>query len=214
MDLWSNVLVEPPFRNDPPLKINVSAKTMGLIAGIFGGLLALLGLVAIPATLAVNDLCTGFGGLYANTCGSHVAFGGLVGLLIGVVSSIATAIGGVWLYGGKERGRALIIYGLVIGAVGGLIASVSSYGGTFIFNLIITAVVYYFIVIARGPNDVPFPSAAPMAPPFPPTGQPPMPPQGYAPPMAPPGPPMAPPPPPMAPPPPPVAPPPPGMPPA
>ena len=175
MDLWNNVIVNPPFRNDPPLKINVTARVMGIIALVLGILGALFLLALLPVVVFVshvaNDLCT----IY-NDCAPTSYPLATVGVLVGIVGVIAQIVGGIWMMNGQVKGRALLVYALIIGVVGNLFVTINYGGGTSIFGIIVDLVVYYFLVIARFPGEAPLVSTPMGQPPMgqPPMGQPPM----------------------------------------
>jgi len=71
-----DTLVNPPFANDPPVKVNLDAKVVGLVVAILAGLGALFGLLAL---LAVLGLGAAFAGVF------FLAF---IGLLVGVVGDV------------------------------------------------------------------------------------------------------------------------------
>jgi hypothetical protein len=163
-----DTLLHPPFENDPPVKLNISAKIIGLIAAILAGLGLLGYLFAIPAILALNALATGLGvvhpGIFA------VA---LVGLLIGVIADVLELIGGYRMYQENPEGKKLLIYGIVLGAIGTIVYGIG-YGGFFgvIIGLVIDFIIYYIVVISRFPGEAPL--VAGSAPPPPPPPPPPV----------------------------------------
>jgi hypothetical protein len=201
MDLWDNTLVKPPFAANPPYKINVPAKTYGLVIGILAAIGTLFGLLGLLATFTVNNLCSAF-----VACESHSALWlASVGALLSLAGAILATVGGFQMYGLQPRGRALIIYGMVLGLAGDILYLIGwgfgFYFGSFIIRVIIYAIVYYFLVISRFPNEAPLvASGAPQGygqPPYggPPQQPPPQPPygppqQGGPPPQGPPGPPV------------------------
>lgn len=196
MDLWNNVIVNPPFRNDPPVKVNVTARTMGIIALVFGILGGLALLLLLPAVVfvstAANDLCH----LY-NDCVTNSYPLATFGIVVGIVGVVAQIVGGIWMMNGQVKGRALLVYALILGVLGNLLVTVNYGGGTSFFGIVLDLVIYYFLVIARFPGEAPLatttgtppsygsppPSAPPSAPPSTPPSTPPAPP---APPAAPP----------------------------
>ena len=108
MSSQKNALLNPPFANDPPVKLNVNAKTLGLVLtvlGVIGILLQLLGLIAI------FGLCSGyaFGG-----CGLPIIW--LLGDLVG----FAGIIGWIYrrmtnrFYGSLSRLRKQSVYSYVL----------------------------------------------------------------------------------------------------
>lgn len=173
----ANMLTDPAFAANPPVKLNVPAKTLGLviailavIGAVFGGLIG--GLFSLFALAA-----GGFGGIW------------LIGILVGLVADIMAAIGGFQMYGGNRAGKNLVIYalalafaGAVVTAIGNLIAysGVLGYGAGgaifgVIFGIIIYGIVYYLVVISRFPGDAPL---APMSGGYGGYGSPPQPPPG------------------------------------
>ena len=120
----ANILTDPPFAADPPIKLNVPAKTLGLIIGILAIIGIIIDLIALPVVFALNNtvgtLCSEVGGL---NCGSTGIFGlALIGVLIGLVGSILYAFGGFRMYQLNRSGKDLVIYGLVVNLVGGIFA--------------------------------------------------------------------------------------------
>jgi hypothetical protein len=160
----ANILTDPPFAADPPIKLNVPAKTLGLIIGILAIIGIIIDLIALPVVFALNNtvgtLCSEVGGL---NCGSTGIFGlALIGVLIGLVGSILYAFGGFRMYQLNRSGKDLVIYGLVVNLVGGIFAIIGYGGiGSFIFSLIIAVVVYYLVIISRWPGDAPLVAAGP-----------------------------------------------------
>jgi hypothetical protein len=180
-DLWNNQLVSPAFASDPPLKVNVPAKTYGLVLAILaviGAVFALIGtIVAFTFSGAVSNLsdaayqaclsertidpsltCTAPGAL-----GGGLAIAGL-GELVALVALIVGAWGGFQMYQGNHRGRALMAYGLALAGVGQLIYLLLwSLGGgfgagvlvVFIVWLAVYGALYYFTVISRFPDERP-----------------------------------------------------------
>jgi MFS family permease len=154
----ANVLTDPPFVADPPVKLNVNARILGLVIGILAVIGALLSLFA--------------GGLF-----SIFAFAGgfapiwFLGVLIALVAEIMAAIGGFRMYNLDRGGKILVIYGLALalaGAVLNLVGQLVAYSGLFaigysaagaVVGLIIDAIIYfciyYLVVISRFPGEQP-----------------------------------------------------------
>jgi hypothetical protein len=206
-DLWNNQLVNPPFASNPPLKVNVPAKTFGLVMAIIAAVFAVFTLIVMIGAFTVSsalsnadqianaacnaDRAQGFNvncSIYS-TSGSAIAG---IGVLISFVALCLGAWGGFQMYQGIRRGKALMVYGLVLAALGWLIYAILWGFGAglayFIVDLIIYAVIYYFVVISRFPDEAPLVAAtAPAG--YPPYGPPPNyppPPQGPYPPQGPP----------------------------
>jgi hypothetical protein len=165
-----SALTDPPFAANPPVKINVNAKTLGLVLlvlGAIGILLSALGLITI----------FGFCGTYAYLGGCGLPIIWLLGELVGLAGLVIGTIGAYRMYQGNAQGKEWVIYGLVLGFVGaiiGLIGNLSAYSGVLgygaggaIFGLIIDAIiyfiVYYVVIVSRFPGQVPLapPGATP-----------------------------------------------------
>ena len=60
-----DTLVNPPFANDPPVKVNFDAKVVGLVVAILAGLGALLSLLALLGLLGASAVAgSGFAGIF------------------------------------------------------------------------------------------------------------------------------------------------------
>jgi hypothetical protein len=212
-DLWNNALVDPPFASNPPLKVNVPAKTYGLVVGILAAIGAILSLFVMIGAFTVSSALSSFDAAANAACNADKAAGfnvnctiysaggsaiAGIGALIVLAAMCVGAWGGFQMYQGIHRGRALMVYGLVGAAFGWLIYAILWGFGVgityFIVDLIIYAVIYYFLVISKFPDEVPLVAAAapagypPYGPPpnypqppqgpYPPQGQGPYPPQG------------------------------------
>jgi hypothetical protein len=175
-DLWDNALVNPPFASNPPLKVNVPAKTYGLVLAILavlgavGSVIAMIG--AFTVTTALGSECNSLNQLGINSNCNAVAGGTAiagVGELVVLVGMIIGAWGGFQMYQGNHRGRALLAYALALGVVGNLVYlllwGVGLYIAFFIVYLVIYALVYYFLVISRFPDEPPVVARAAMGPP-------------------------------------------------
>ncbi|MBV8195253.1 MAG: hypothetical protein JOY80_06965 [Candidatus Dormibacteraeota bacterium] len=156
----ANALTEPPFAANPPVKVNVNAKTLGLvlmILGIIGLVFELIGLFAI----------FGFCGIYGSICGFPIIW--LLGDVLGLAGLAIGTIGGYRMYQLNRQGKDWVIYGLILGLAGalvGLVGNVIAYSGLlvgvgagaivgFIIDLIIYFIVYYLVVISRFPGEAP-----------------------------------------------------------
>ena len=157
----ANILTDPPFAADPPIKLNVPAKTVGLVAAILGiiGLVVfgLFGLIAAFALSTVASVC----GL--TTCvGTGIFFLAIIGVLALAVGALLYTIGGFQMYNLNRSGKNLVIYGLAVGVIGGLLELIGGLGaGSFIFDLIWFAVGWYLVVISRWPGDAPLVATTP-----------------------------------------------------
>jgi hypothetical protein len=134
-------LLNPSFMKDPPVKLDIPAKTLGLICAILAGISTFFGVIGVLGVSAFTA-AVGAGPLF------------LVGTVINVIGSGLLAWGGYKMYQGDRDGKRLAIYGLVASAIGSLIVAVGSGGlGGWIVNLAILFVIYYLIVISRFEGD-------------------------------------------------------------
>jgi len=137
-----DTLVNPPFAKNPPVKLNLDTKVVGLVVAILGGLgalfvfLALLGLLGFGATLSA------FAGIF---------FLALIGVILNLVADVMAAIGGWQMYQGNESGKRLAIYGLAIAFVAEIIQMIGFSSSSAIVPLILLALVYYAIVVSHYP---------------------------------------------------------------
>lgn len=159
MDLWDNALVRPPFAANPPLKVNVNAKIYGLVIGILAALGALFGLFSLFATFSVSSSLDSFCATYGG-CATHSAVWlATIGALVSLIGSLLAAFGGFQMYQLQLRGRAMIVYGMLLGILGSILYLIGwgfgFYIGSVIVTIIIYAVIYYFLVISRFPNEAP-----------------------------------------------------------
>lgn len=130
-------LLDPPFAKDPPVKLDIPAKTLGLVYAILGGIGALFGVLGL---LGISALSAAIGG------GALL----VVGTLIGLVGTALAAWGGYRMYQNDHDGKRLAIYGLVLNAFGALVSALS-YGGLggWIINAAFIFVLYYLVIISR-----------------------------------------------------------------
>jgi hypothetical protein len=130
-------LLNPSFMKDPPVKLDIPAKTLGLVCAILAGISTVFGLIALLGVSALTAVA-----------GTGPTF--LVGNVINVIGSALMAWGGYKMYQGDRDGKRLVIYGLVASAIGSLIASMGSGGlAGWIVNAAILFVIYYLVVISR-----------------------------------------------------------------
>ncbi len=140
-------LLAPPFAADPPVKLNVPAKTLGLILAILGAIGALFGILGVFALLGVSALAAAYGGIFLLA---------VIGAIIGEIGTVIGAWGGYQMYQEKREGKKLAIYGILISVVGSLIGAIGSGGlAGWIFSALISFVIYYLIVISRFAGDPP-----------------------------------------------------------
>jgi len=138
-----DTLVNPPFANDPPVKVNLDAKVVGLVVAILAGLGALLSLLALLGLLVA---ATAFAGIF---------FFALIGVLVNLVADVMAAIGGWQMYQGNESGKRLAIYGLALAFAAQLVQMIGFGSAGGILGLILLAIVYYAIVVSRYPSQAP-----------------------------------------------------------
>ena len=134
-------LLNPSFMKDPPVKLDIPAKTLGLVCAILAGISTFFGVIAVLGVSALTAVA-GTGPLF------------LVGNVINVIGSGLVAWGGYKMYQGDRDGKRLAIYGLVASAFGSLIAALGSGGlAGWIVNVAILFAIYYLIVISRFEGD-------------------------------------------------------------
>jgi hypothetical protein len=136
-----DTLVNPPFANDPPVKLNLDAKMVGLVVAILGGLGAFFVFLALLSLL-------GFG---AALSAAGIFFLALIGVILNLVADVMAALGGWQMYQGNESGKRLAIYGLAIAFVAEIIQMIGFSSSSAIVPLILLALVYYAIVVSRYP---------------------------------------------------------------
>lgn len=136
-----DTLVNPPFAKNPPVKLNLDAKVVGLVVAVLGGLGALFVLLALLSLL-------GFG---AALSAAGIFFFALIGVILNLVADVMAAIGGWQMYQGSESGKRLAIYGLAIAFVAEIIQMIGFSSSSAIVPLILLALVYYAIVVSRYP---------------------------------------------------------------
>ena len=151
MEFWDNALVNPPLARKPT-KMKVNASIYGLVIAILTGVGLLLSLLSLFALSSVCNLNA------VSVCGFPVL--SLVGEFTVVAGMILCVVGGLRLYKFQARGRAIIVYGFLLGVVGGIIYSLGyptlPGGGATPFGIVISialyAVLYYYLMIARFPE--------------------------------------------------------------
>lgn len=145
MDLRLDTLLNPPFAQDPPVKLNISAKTLGGVYAIVGGIAAVFGLVGLLGLL-------GLGSYFAYAGIGGLIFLVVIGSVISLIGTILAAWGGYRMYQEDRDGKRLVIFGLALSAVGGLVTALGSFGGglaNWIVSLAITFIFYYLVIISR-----------------------------------------------------------------
>lgn len=158
----ANALTDPPFADDPPLKLSVDAKVLGLVIGILSLVATLAWLLVSVTGLwvvgSVNAFCSSFEPTGAE-CGTNsgIFVLGLIGFLLVVAGYLLSAIGGFRMFAMVHQGKRQVIYGLLLGVVGGILA-VIGYGGflsVLIFDVLLAFVIYYLVIVSRFPNEDP-----------------------------------------------------------
>ena len=145
MDAYVDQLLNPSFAKDPPVKLNISAKTLGLVYAILGGIGALFGLFGILALLGLSAVAAVVGV-------GTVWFLVLVGSVVSEVGTVLAAWGGYRMYQGDRTAKRPVVLGLAISLVGSLITALGSLGSGlpgFIVGAAITFVLYYLVIISR-----------------------------------------------------------------
>src|ERR1700681_496100 len=97
----ANMLTDPPFAADPPIKLNVPAKTLGLVIGILAIIGIILDLIALPVVFALNNVCT----LSGINCTTGIFGLAIISVLIGLVGSVLYAFGGFKMYQLDRSGK-------------------------------------------------------------------------------------------------------------
>lgn len=152
-------LLDPPFAKDPPVKLDIPAKTLGLVLAILGAIgtiFGVLGLIGVGAFAAAVG-----GGLL------------VIGTLIGLIGTAMEAWGGYQMYQEDRGGKRLVIYGLIVNVVGGLLTALVGAGiGSWIINALLAFGIYYLVIISRFPNEPKLVAAPSSRPPERPQGPP------------------------------------------
>ena len=141
-----DTLVNPPFANDPPIKVNFDAKVVGLVVAILAGIGSLFSLLALLGLLGVAAALSTFGGIYVLA---------LIGVALSLVGDVMATIGGWQMYQANESGKRLAIYGLALSFVAEVIQIIGFSAGSGLVALILLAVLYYAIVVSRYPGQAP-----------------------------------------------------------
>jgi len=132
-----DMLLNPSFAKDPPVKLDIPAKTLGLVCAILAGVSTFFGVIGLLGVSALTAVA-----------GTPALF--FVGTLINVIGSALVAWGGYKMYQGDRDGKRLVIYGLVASAVGSLIAALGNLGlAGWIVNAAILFAIYYLVIISR-----------------------------------------------------------------
>ena len=141
-----DTLVNPPFANDPPVKVNLDAKVVGLVVAILAAIGGLFSLFALLGLLGLGAVAATVGGVF---------FLAIIGVLLTLVADVMTVIGGWRMYQGNESGKRLAIYGLALSFVAEILLAIGLSGGSAILQLILLAILYYAVVVSRYPGKAP-----------------------------------------------------------
>lgn len=139
-----DTLVNPPFANDPPVKVNLDAKVVGLVVAILAAIGVLFGLLAVIGLLGVGAAVAAFAGIF---------FLAIIGVIVNLVADVMILMGGWRMYQGNEAGKRLVIYGLAISFVAEVILLIGYSAGSAILQLLVLAVLYYAVVVSRYPGQ-------------------------------------------------------------
>ncbi|HVH65146.1 MAG TPA: hypothetical protein VM674_03855 [Candidatus Acidoferrum sp.] len=141
-----NSLVEPAFidRRNPPVK--VSAAAMGWIVAVLSVLL-LVGLAATGISSVRSTQAPGH-------AGNFVLAG--FGLVLVAIIQIVILGGAVGMIRGSQRGRRMVIASLLLSVVFSLVYNLGLANfGQFVLQFVIRAILYYFTVVSRFPDEAP-----------------------------------------------------------
>ena len=157
-----NGLTNPRFADDPPIKLRVDAKVLGLVIGILS-IVATVAWILVSVTGlwvvgTINAYCSAFA-QPGTSCGttSGIFALGLIGFLLVVAGYLLAAFGGFRMFAMVHTAKRLAIYGSALAIAGGVIAAIG-YGGfvsVLILDVVLGLLVYYLIVISRFPDEDP-----------------------------------------------------------
>lgn len=129
-------LLDPGFAKDPPVKLDIPAKTLGLVLAILGAIGTVFGVLGVMGVTA-----------FAAAVGGGLL---VVGTLVSLVGTALGAWGGYQMYQEDRRGKRFVVYGLILSVVGGLLAALATGGlGSWIVNAVLAFVIYYLVIISR-----------------------------------------------------------------
>ena len=159
MEFNKETLLDPPFAKDPPVKLNINAKTLGMVLAILSAIVLLLAIIALPVLFAASAVGAAVG---VNV--PQIFFLAVIGSLIGLVGTALVAWGGYRMYQENRSGKPLVIYGLVLHVVADLVSSLGALSAGALVNWVVgTAVtfcLYYLVVISRFPGEAPLVATA------------------------------------------------------
>ena len=144
MDARLDALLNPSFAKDPPVKLNISAKTLGGVYAILGAIAALFGFFGLLTILGIGS----YFAYIAAASGLVLLYA--LGSFISLIGTAVTAWGGYRMYQGDRDGKRLAIYGLAVVAVGSLVSALGTLAfGGWIVTLAFIFVCYYLVIISR-----------------------------------------------------------------
>ncbi|HEV1998766.1 MAG TPA: hypothetical protein VGR61_11635 [Candidatus Dormibacteraeota bacterium] len=148
-DLSMETLYHPPFENDPPLKLNINAKTLGLVLAILYAIFALFSIIGVFGAMGVAAL--------GSALGVHQIFLLIViGAIAAAIGDILVAWGGYKLYQLNIDGKRFVIMGLALGVVASVFGAIGFENPSGVIGAIIVAgIIYYIVIISRLPSDAP-----------------------------------------------------------
>jgi hypothetical protein len=161
-----NSLINPSFAKNPPVKLNINAKVLGLVVAILACIGLLLSLFA-GGLFSIIGFIGGFAPVW------------FLGVLVAIVAEALGAVGGFQMYRLDPGGKRLVISGLALGLAGAVLSLVGElmassgllgYGSTgavlgVILDVIVYGIIYYLVVVSRFPNEASRGPAGAMGPP-------------------------------------------------
>ena len=184
----TKLLLDPPFAADPPVKLNINAKVLGLVLAILGGIDLIFAIIAL---FSIFGFCGSYG--YLVGCGLPILW--LLGEIIQIVGLAIGTTGAYRMYQLNPQGKEWVVYGLVLGFIGAIvdaIGTLAAYSGVIgygaggvvagiIISFIFYFILYYLVVISRFPGQAPLVASGPTSwgsppPSVPPSSPPPPPP--------------------------------------
>ena len=116
VDLLSNVLVRPPFADRWAARVRLDSRSLAMVLAIVMTLARLFFLIGLPVTVT---LCSRLPQCSFPTVRT-------VGVAMDLVGALVATGGCALMYRLKPAGRALAVYGLVILALGGVVALIGN----------------------------------------------------------------------------------------
>jgi len=142
-------LYHPPFENDPPVKLNIPAKTLGLVLAILYAIFALFSLFGILGAVGIAALGTALGV-------HQILILVVVGAIIAAIADVLVALGGYKMYQLNIDGKRMVIMGLALSVLASIVGAIGAENPAgIIASIIINGIIYYLVIISRFPNDAP-----------------------------------------------------------